>query len=63
MKLVQDFMKRKNAKKKRKKRQKRNLPVQLVEVEYGEKDAEQVDQDPDGIQHIVTIWSLHCNVM
>ena len=34
-------------------------PVQLVEVEDGEEDAEQVDQDPDRIQHIVTIRSLH----
>ena len=34
-------------------------PVQLVEVEDGQEDAEQVDQDPDSIQHIVTIRSLH----
>ena len=33
--------------------------MQLVEVEDGEEDAEEVDQDPDGIQHIVTIRSLH----
>ena len=32
--------------------------MKLVEVEDGEEDAEKVDQDPDGIQHIVTIWSL-----
>ena len=32
--------------------------MQLVEVEDGEEDAEEVDQDPDGIQHIVAIWSL-----
>ena len=29
-----------------------------MEVEDGEEDAEEVDQDPDGVQHIVTIWSL-----
>ena len=34
-------------------------PVQLVEVEDGQEDAEQVDQDPDRIQYIVTIRSLH----
>ena len=33
--------------------------MQLVEVEDGQEDAEQVDQDPDRIQHIVTIRSLH----
>ena len=33
-------------------------PVQLVEVEDGQEDTEEVDQDPDGIQHIVTIRSL-----
>ena len=33
-------------------------PVQLVEVEDGQEDAKEVDQDPDGIQHIVTIRSL-----
>ena len=32
--------------------------MQLVEVEDGKEDAEQVDQDPDRIQHIVTIRSL-----
>ena len=32
--------------------------MQLVQVEDGQEDAEQVDQDPDRIQHIVTIRSL-----
>ena len=57
------FYEEEKCKEKKEKWQKRNLPVQLVEVEDGEKDAEEVDQDPDGIQHIVTIWSLHCNVL
>ena len=35
--------------------------MQLVEVEDGEEDAEEVDQDPDGIQHIVPIRSLRKN--
>ena len=34
-----------------------------MEVEDGEKDAEEVDQNPDGIQHIVTIWSLGSRIM
>ena len=33
-------------------------PVQLVEVEDGEEDAEKVDQDPDSIQHIVSVRAL-----
>ena len=37
--------------------------MKLVEVEDGEEDAEKVDQDPDGIQHIVTIWSLGSKIM
>ena len=36
--------------------------MKLVEVEDGEEDAEKVDQDPDGIQHIVTIWSLRSRI-
>ena len=33
-------------------------PVQLVEVEDGQEDTKQVDQNPDRVQHIVTVGSL-----
>ena len=36
----------------------RQVPVELVQVEHGEHDAEQVDQDPDGVQHVVAVRSL-----
>ena len=33
-------------------------PVQFVEVEDGQEDTKQVDQNPDRVQHIVTVGSL-----
>ena len=33
-------------------------PVQFVEVEDGQENTKQVDQDPDCVQHIVTVRSL-----
>ena len=53
----------KNVKRANTKKKGNKEPVQLVEVEDGEEDAEKVDQDPDGIQHIVTIWSLGSKIM
>jgi hypothetical protein len=32
-----------------------------VQVEHGEHDAEQVDQDPDGVEHVVPVRSLQHN--
>ena len=34
------------------------VSVKLPQVVYGQHDAEQVDQDPNGIQNIVSIWAL-----
>ena len=33
-------------------------PVQFVEVEDGQENTEQVDENPDRVQHIVTVRSL-----
>ena len=33
-------------------------PVQFVEVEDGQENTKQVDQNPDRVQHIVTVGSL-----
>ena len=33
-------------------------PVQLVQMEDGEHDRQDVDQDPDGVQHIVAVRTL-----
>ncbi len=35
------------------------VPVELVQVEHGEHDAEQVDQDPDGVQDVVAVRPLN----
>ena len=33
-------------------------PVKLVEMVDGEGQAEQVDQDPQQVQHVVAVWTL-----
>ena len=33
-------------------------PVQLVQMEDGEHDCQDVDEDPDGVQHIVAVRTL-----
>ena len=33
-------------------------PVQLVQMEDGEHDRQDVDEDPDGVQHIVAVRTL-----
>ena len=33
-------------------------PVQFVEVEDGQENTKQVDENPDRVQHIVTVRSL-----
>ena len=33
-------------------------PVQLVQMEDGEHDRQDVDKDPDGVQHIVAVRTL-----
>ena len=37
-------------------------PVQLVQMEDGEHDRQDVDQDPDGVQHIVAVRTLRPRV-
>ena len=34
------------------------VAVELVQVEHGEHDAQQVDQDPDGVEHVVAVRTL-----
>ena len=37
-------------------------PVQLVQMEDGEHDCQDVDEDPDGVQHIVAVRTLRPRV-
>ena len=37
-------------------------PVQLVQMEDGEHDCQGVDEDPDGVQHIVAVRTLRPRV-
>ena len=37
-------------------------PVQLVQMEDGEHDCQDVDKDPDGVQHIVAVRTLRPRV-
>ena len=34
------------------------VPVESLELVEGQHDAQEVDQDPEGIENIVTIWTL-----
>ena len=34
------------------------VPVQSLELVEGQHDAQEIDQDPEGIENVVTIWTL-----